>query len=117
MDIIRAREIIRTLADGADPNTGEVLPPEHVCNSPDVIRAFYVMLEATTHKEKLQNPTRNAGKPWTDLEDDKLRDEFDAKIPISEIAREHGRTRTAIESRLDRLGLQKKSFWWFRRNK
>ena len=50
------------------------------------------------------------GKPWTDIEDDKLRDEFKSKIKLSDIAAEHGRTRGAIESRLDHLGLQKKSF-------
>jgi hypothetical protein len=35
MDIVRAREIIRILADGIDPTTGEVLPAESVCNSPE----------------------------------------------------------------------------------
>lgn len=47
---------------------------------------------------------RNAGKPWTELEDRKLEDEFDSKMPISTIATEHGRTKGAIESRLVRLG-------------
>ncbi len=51
---------------------------------------------------------RNAGKPWTAIEDRKLEDEFDAKMPIATIAQEHGRTRGAIESRLVRLGKIKK---------
>mgnify|MGYP003295967790 CR=1 FL=1 len=117
MDITRAREVIRILADGADPATGEALPKESVYNSPDVIRALFTILEATTPKEKPQSPTRNAGKPWTEIEDDKLRDAFASKIPISKIALEHGRTYGAIESRLDHLGLRKKSFWWFWRRK
>lgn len=113
MDIIRAREIVSMLADGVDPTTGEVLPKESVYNAPEVIRALHTLLEATRVVDL--PPNRNAGKPWTDIEDDKLRDEFAAKISISDIAKEHGRTTGAIESRLDRLGLKKKSFWFFRR--
>ena len=71
MDIIKAREIIRTLADGVDPTTGEVLPKESVYNSPDVIRALFVVLDATSPAQAyLNDPYRNAGKPWTDAEDE-----------------------------------------------
>ena len=121
MDIIRARQIIRLLAEGVDPLTGEVLSDESVYNKPDVIRALYTVLEVTTPKTEYpkpaqtRDPKRNAGKPWTELEDDKLRDEFAEKIPISDIAKEHGRTYGAIESRLEHLGLKKKPFWRIRR--
>lgn len=115
MDIIKAREIIRTLADGVDPTSGEVLPKESVYNSPDVIRALFVVLDATSPAQAYLNaPYRNAGKPWTDAEDEKLHDEFISKIKISDIAKEHGRTNGAIESRLEHLGLKKKPFWLFR---
>ena len=88
MDISRAREIIRILADGVDPTTGEVLPKESVYNSPEVIRALFAVLEATTPQKEGTRPTlnRNAGKPWTDIEDDKLRDEFAARMKISGVA-------------------------------
>ena len=46
----------------------------------------------------------NAGKPWTEMEEDKLLDEFDSKMPIAEIAKEHGRSRGGIEARLVKLG-------------
>ena len=46
----------------------------------------------------------NAGKPWTETEEDKLLDEFDSKMPIAEIAKEHGRSRGGIEARLVKLG-------------
>ena len=115
MDIVRAKEIIQVLADGVDPTTGEVLPKESVYNSPEVIRALFVALEAM--RKEIENPVRNAGKPWTDVEDDKLRDEVAEKLNISDIAAEHGRTKGAIESRMERLGLKKKRpFWLFRRN-
>ena len=114
MDIIRAKEIVRTLADGIDPTTGEILPTESVYNSPEVIRALFTLLEQV-NKETAKDPLRNAGKPWTKAEDDKLRDEFLSKLKISDIAKEHGRSYGAIESRLDHLGLKKKPFWLFRR--
>ena len=41
MDIIRAKEIIRGLAEGIDPTMGEVLPKESVYNNPEVIRALF----------------------------------------------------------------------------
>lgn len=114
MDIIRAKEIVRVLADGIDPTTGEVLPKESVYNNPEVIRALFTLLE-DINQETVKDPARNAGKPWTDAEDDKLRDEFLSKLKISDIAKEHGRSYGAIESRLDHLGLKKKPFWLFGR--
>ena len=113
MDIIRAREIIRILADGVDPATGEVLAKENVFNSPDVIRALYTVWEATALQSG--GPLRNAGKVWTEIEDDKLRDEFFQNAKITDIAKEHGRSYGAIESRLDYLGLKRKPFWFFKK--
>ena len=113
MDIIRARQILRSLAEGVDPTTGEVLDAENVYNKPDVIRALYTILEATEPKKESQ--PRNAGKPWTEAEDDKLQDEFASNLKIADIAKEHGRSYGAITSRLDRLGLKTKPFWLFRR--
>lgn len=121
MDIIRARQIVRLLAEGVDPFTGEVLSNECLYNKPDVIRALYTVLEAALQNTEdpkpaqALDPKRNAGKPWTELEDDKLREEFVGKVKISDIAKEHGRTYGAIESRLDHLGLKKKPFWLFRK--
>ena len=115
MDIKRAKEIVRVLADGVDPTTGEVLPDDSVYNKPDVIRALFTLWNAVPDDI---DPLRNAGKPWTEIEDDKLRDEFSAKMKESEIAKEHGRTKGAIESRLDLLGLKKKKpFWLFNKKK
>ena len=112
MDVNHARKIIRSLAEGIDPTTGELLSKESVYNSPEVIRALYTIWEATAPQST--EPLRNAGKPWTDTEDAKLRDEYVAKIKISDIAKEHGRSYSAIESRLDHLGLKRKPFWLFR---
>ena len=119
MDIIRAKEIVRTLADGVDPTTGEILPTESVYNAPEVIRALFTLLEQVDHVSaaKAADALRNAGKPWTAAEDDKLCDEYLSKQPVSDIAREHGRSYGAIESRLEHLGLKKKPFWLFRKKR
>ena len=114
MDIIRAKEIVRTLADGVDPTTGEVLTAECVYNSPEVIRALFTLLEHV-NVDTIKAPFQNAGKPWSSSEDEKLRDEFFSSLKISDIAKKHGRTYGAIESRLDHLGLKKKPFWFFKR--
>lgn len=116
MDIIRAKEIVRALAEGVDPTTGEVLPKKSVYNSPEVIRALFKILEATNNIEE-EDPLRNAGKQWSDAEDSCLRAEFESKMKLADIAKEHGRTYAAIESRLAHLGLKKKPFWLFRKNR
>lgn len=71
MDIIRAKNIVRDLADGIDPRTGELLPPDNLYNSPEVIRALFTLLE-WTDSCITQDPLRNAGKPWSNVEHMKL---------------------------------------------
>ena len=112
MDITRANEILRKLADGIDPMTGEVLPAESICNNVEVVRAFHCILEELNHPVKNKRPQpENAGKPWTEAELEKLKNEFDSHIKQSEIAREHGRSRGAIEAKLAHLGLIENSYY------
>ena len=40
MDLNGAKGILKSLADGVDPLTGEVLPEDHICNQPEIIRAI-----------------------------------------------------------------------------
>lgn len=47
MEVERAREIIKQLADGVDPTTGEILPREGVYNKPEVIRALFTIWQET----------------------------------------------------------------------
>ena len=58
MDIIRARQIVRLLAEGVDPLTGEVLSNESVYNKPDVIRALYTVLEVTAPEIEVPKPAK-----------------------------------------------------------
>ena len=52
MDIDRAKEILATLAEGADPTTGEVLPDNSVCNKGEIVRAFYAVLNHIDEKKQ-----------------------------------------------------------------
>ena len=114
MDMQRAQELLSLLADGVDPFTGELLPEQHVCNRPDIIRALHTVLSAVTQAEekaKKAGPA-NAGKPWTEEEQTKLREEFQSGMKMSEIARAHERTRGSIEAKLAYLGLISESYFY-----
>lgn len=108
MSPIEAKMIIHALANGIDPETGEVLPTESTFNNPQVIRALFIATmaldTATKHFERPQKLPKNAGAIWSDKESEELLAHFDSGMPIKEIAQKHGRTEGGIASRLVRLG-------------
>ena len=104
MDIIRAKEIISALAEGVDPTTGEVLPYNSVCNKGEVVRAFYTVLASLDRPKSKKTQPENAGNRWTDEDDKKLRELFDAGVSNKDICNTFKRTPTSIASRLVRLG-------------
>lgn len=72
-----------------------------------LLKEVYEDVSSQTEREvssQMKKQPANAGKPWTETEEEKLLDEFDSKIPIAEIAKEHGRTKGGIEARLVKLG-------------
>lgn len=105
MDIIQAKTIVHHLANGIDPMTGEYLPEESVYHSPEVIRALFTVLEKVDGSER-RVPATNAGQPWTEDEDERLAAAYLSGEQLTQLAKEHGRTRGAIESRLAHLGLR-----------
>lgn len=105
MDIQYAKELLKMLADGVDPQTGEVLSGSDSCNQPDVIRALHLAVTILEKAEKRERKLpENAGKPWTQEADDKLIDLFDKGYSNGEICHVFKRTEGAIASRLVRLG-------------
>jgi hypothetical protein len=96
-------EILRELAAGRCPFTGEELPIENCYQSTEVVRALFAAIGALEREAKPQIP-RNAGRSWSPEEDASLGSRFDRGVPIPELAREHERTRGAIVSRLEKLG-------------
>lgn len=104
MELNRAKEILSALAEGADPITGELLPEDSVCNKGEVVRAFYTVLACLDKSKPKKKQPENAGKRWTDEDDKKLCEMFDAGVCRKDICDTFKRTATGIASRLVRLG-------------
>ncbi len=108
MSPLEAKSIIEALANGINPETGEILPAQSTFNNPSVIRALFVAVKALDSAEKRAERARalpdNAGRSWSENEDQELLALFDSSVPIKDIAQKHGRTQGAIASRLVRLG-------------
>jgi len=108
MKELKALEIIRILADGIDPHTGEVFPTDSPYQNAETVRALFIAIDAlkdaARRKERKKNLPERAGEPWDNDESKLLIKRFDDGSRISEIAREHKRTTGAIKSQLVRLG-------------
>lgn len=105
MDINRAKEIIATLAEGVDPTTGEVLPDNSVCNKGDVVRAFYAILNRLDDKKAMKKRPVNAGRPWTNEDDEELIRCVREGLSRREICERFARSSGSITSRLSKLGI------------
>ncbi len=108
MSPLEAKNIIDALANGIDPETGEVLLAQSTFNHPQVIRALFVAVAALDRSLKRAERSKalpeNAGRSWSENEDKELLALFDSGTPAKEIAQKHGRTLGSIASRLVRLG-------------
>ena len=103
MEINRAAELLRALADGIDPMTGQPLPDESVYNRPEIIRALHCVLQELQERAD-STAAVNAGRNWSTEEEAQLLQEYGMGLPIETIARRHGRSVGAIETRLSELG-------------
>jgi len=108
MEAAHALAVIRSLANGIDPETGDVFPPESPYQRPQTVRALY---EAATALERIERFDRRkaqlppkTGEPWTEDEDRKLLVGFDAGRALPELAKEHERTMGAVRARLLKYG-------------
>lgn len=115
MDIDQAITIIQKLADGVDPTTGERLPPSSVYQQADTVRALHLALEGLDrlkrHKDRIQSGPPKAGRPWTKDEEQRMLQQFDAKVDVTAIAQELNRTTGAIWARLEKVGrIQRKDY-------
>ena len=106
MDIMRAKEILEILADGVNPMTGEVLPAIDSCNQVEVVRALHAVLKhINVEQEKQKRPQpENAGKPWTQEDEEILCRMFDTGCTRKEICNHFQRSQGAIAARLVKLG-------------
>jgi hypothetical protein len=108
MDSAQALAIVRSLANGVDPESGEVFAPDSAYQRPQVVRALY---EAATALERIERFERRrqqmppkTGEPWTEDEDRKLLAAFDAGRSLQELAAAHERTMGAVRARLLKYG-------------
>jgi hypothetical protein len=105
----RAKQVLRRLVEGIDPETGEELPNDTVLHRAEVIRALLTSVEVV--EEVSQRAGRRAqlppsvGQRWSEDDERRLTEAFQAGQTIEILASNHGRTVNAIKSRLESLGL------------
>jgi hypothetical protein len=62
-------------------------------------------------KERVHSGPPKAGRPWTKDEEQRMLQQFDAKVDVAAIAQELNRTTGAIWARLEKIGhIQRKDF-------
>ena len=118
MEIRQAHRIIRTLAQGIDPNTGEVFAPESPYNEPEIIRALFTVCEfvkqarkpAITLDERRQEnielgQPRNHCLPWTEDARSHVAMGFQDGKTIADLAADLERSQGAIRAELIRQEL------------
>ncbi len=104
MDKQQALVILRALAEGVDPHTGEIFDSDSPYQHPQTIRALFFAI-STLEKQKTRNELpQSAGKAWTEKEDKDLCASFDQGMAVKQLAQKHQRTLAAIKTRLIRLG-------------
>jgi hypothetical protein len=108
MDQAQALVLVRSLANGVDPESGEVFPPESAYQRPQIVRALYEAAAALERIERFerrraQMPAKT-GEPWSEEEDRKLLASFDAGRALQELAAAHERTMGAVRARLLKYG-------------
>jgi hypothetical protein len=120
METAKTVEILKALAEGIDPGTGEQFPAGSSYQQPDTVRALFSairMLETPAPTSSGPVPVKqagasaparpgleNSGRPWSEEEDARLGRTYDSGKSIEELAGIHKRSKWAIEARLARLG-------------
>jgi hypothetical protein len=108
MQLDAALPIVRALADGVNPITGEAYPDTSPYAEPRALRALYsavdLMSREVEREKRRERLPANFGKPWTQGEDRALEGEFDAGATMPDLARKHLRTQSSIRLRLEKLG-------------
>ena len=108
MQLDAALPIVRALADGVNPVTGEAYPEQSPYAEPRTLRALFsavdLMQKEVEREKRRERLPANFGKPWNEGEDRALETEFDNALPLVDIARRHARTQSSIRLRLEKLG-------------
>lgn len=108
-------KILKALASGIHPATGEQFSTDSPYQHPDTVRALYAAVHAIEGVgPAVANgagtgaspapPQSGAGSRWTEEEEQRLAKGFDAGKTVAELARLHNRSIAGIEARLLKLG-------------
>ena len=109
-----AYTLLEALMDGINPITGELLPSDHVCQEPAVLRALHKALMVLRSDADMRGDDPaplnrdgrlNAGRLWTQKDLDWLKQLHEAGTPIDEMCHLLQRRKRGIEKQLAYLGL------------
>ena len=108
MNQSEALSVVRSLANGVDPDSGEVFPADSVYQRAQTVRALYAAAEALEKAERFERRKQQlpakTGEPWTEDEDRRLLAGFDAGRGLPDLAAAHQRTQTGVRARLGNHG-------------
>ena len=108
MNQTEALSLVRSLANGVDPETGEVFAADSVYQRAQTVRALYAAAEALERAERFERRKQQlpakTGEPWSEDEDRRLLSEFDAGRGLPDLAAAHQRTQTGVRARLVKYG-------------
>ena len=108
MDAGESLAIVRSLANGIDPMTGETFSPDSAYQRPQTVRALYHAAEALEQQERVERrraqAPANTREPWSEDDDRGLLAAFDAGRSLDELAAAHQRSKQAIRARLLKYG-------------
>ena len=95
---------LEAILNSVDPDTGEFLGEDHVINSAKMQELLALAYNTLSNKiERQKNKPEKAGKPWTEEENEQLKKEFEQKLDIKEIVKNHQRSKRAISLQLLKL--------------
>jgi hypothetical protein len=108
MEIQESLDIVRKLANGVHPVTGEIVASDGLYQHPQVVRALHCAIVALEFQQERVRTRRflpaNAGKSWSSQEDAQICGEVKQGIGFQEIAKIHSRTLGSVIARLVRMG-------------
>ena len=111
MEAREAAEILSRLLGGYDPETAEVLPETHVCREPEVREALTLAMQRLLGREPEMDPwvrrngKLNAGRPWTQEDDEALRALVRQGCTMEQLCSRLIRRKRGILHRLEVLGI------------
>lgn len=118
MELHESQNIVKTLAEGIHPVTGEVFPADSPYNDPEVIRALFSVLgfvkQAKRPRKSIEERRKenlevgrpgNSGLPWTEDDRALVRSGFQDGIAIKKLAASLERSSAAIVAEVIRQDL------------